>query len=180
MSTYETKLAQKLKELKVGDLVETCAMEPGFITEAEYDEAVSSELSVKPREELRAVDSWFAETVLSDVSRDLAKKYDMVFNNYGMNGSTMSNYVTTNNPMVVRYANMVDNNPDIVIIEGGRNDYNKNVPIGENGSTDTKTMKGAARFLITKIQEKYPNALIICLTVHIANLGFAFKHELKE
>ena len=95
----------------------------------------------------------------------LAKKYDMVFNNYGMNGSTMSNYVTTNNPMVVRYANMTNNNPDIVIIEGGRNDYNKNVPIGENGSTDTKTMKGAARFLITKIQEKYPNALIICLTV---------------
>lgn len=95
----------------------------------------------------------------------LAKKYDMTFNNYGMNGSTMSNFVTTNNPMVVRYANMVDNNPDIVIIEGGRNDYNKNVPIGENGSTDTKTMKGAARFLITKVQEKYPNALIICLTV---------------
>ena len=95
----------------------------------------------------------------------LAKKYDMTFNNYGMNGSTMSNYVTTNNPMVVRYTNMVDNNPDIVIIEGGRNDYNKAVPIGENGSTDTKTMKGAARFLISKVQEKYPNALIICLTV---------------
>ena len=95
----------------------------------------------------------------------LAKKYDMEFNNYGMNGSTMSNYVTTNNPMVVRYTNMVNNNPDIVIIEGGRNDYNKNVPIGENGSTDTKTMKGAARFLISKVQEKYPNALIICLTV---------------
>ena len=95
----------------------------------------------------------------------LAKKYDMTFNNYGMNGSTMSNYVTNKNPMVVRYANMVDNNPDIVIIEGGRNDYNQKVPIGENGSTDTKTMKGAARFLITKVQEKYPNALIICLTV---------------
>ena len=95
----------------------------------------------------------------------LAKKYDMEFNNYGMNGSTMSNYVTTNNPMVVRYTQMANNDPDIVIIEGGRNDYNKNVPIGENGSTDTKTMKGAARVLISKVQEKYPNALIICLTV---------------
>ena len=95
----------------------------------------------------------------------LAKKYDMEFNNYGRNGSTMSNYVTTNNPMVTRYTQMANNDPDIVIIEGGRNDYNKNVPIGENGSTDTKTMKGAARYLITKVQEKYPNALIICLTV---------------
>ena len=44
-------------------------------------------------------------------------------------------------------------------------DYNKNVPIGTNGSMDTKTMKGAARYLITKVQERYPNALIICLTV---------------
>ena len=95
----------------------------------------------------------------------LAKKYDMTYNNYGMNGSTMSNYVTTNNPMVTRYTQMVNNNPDIVIIEGGRNDYNKDVPMGENGSLDTKTMKGAARYLITKIKEKYPNALIICLTV---------------
>jgi hypothetical protein len=94
----------------------------------------------------------------------LAKKYDMVFNNYGMNGSTMSNYVTTNNPMVVRYANMVDNNPDIVFIEGGRNDYNQKVPLGTLDSTDTKTMMGAARFLITKIKEKYPNAVIICMT----------------
>ena len=95
----------------------------------------------------------------------LAKKYDMTYNNYGINGSTMSNYVTTNNPMVSRYTQMANNNPDIVIIEGGRNDYNKNVPMGEAGSLDTKTMKGAARFLITKIKEKYPNALIICLTV---------------
>ena len=95
----------------------------------------------------------------------LAKKYDMVYNNYGMNGSTMSNYVTTNNAMVDRYTNMANNDPDIIIIEGGRNDYNKNVPIGTNGSMDTKTMKGAARYLITKVQERYPNALIICLTV---------------
>lgn len=95
----------------------------------------------------------------------LAKKYDMVYNNYGVNGSTMSNYVTTNNPMVDRFSSMADNDPDIVIIEGGRNDYNKSVPIGENGSTDTKTMKGAARTLIEGVKNKYPNALIICVTV---------------
>ena len=49
----------------------------GVIDEAEYNEAVSSPLSVKPREELRVVDSWFAETVLESVSHDLAKKYDI-------------------------------------------------------------------------------------------------------
>lgn len=95
----------------------------------------------------------------------LAKKYNMTYNNYGMNGSTMSNFVTTNNPMVDRFSSMVNNNPDIVIIEGGRNDYNKSVPIGENGSTDTKTMKGATRALIEGVKQKYPNAIIICVTV---------------
>ncbi len=95
----------------------------------------------------------------------LASKYDMTYKNYGKNGSTMSNYVTTENPMVSRYSSMADNSPDIVIIEGGRNDYNKSVPIGENGSLDTKTMKGAARYLMTEIGKKYPDALIICMTV---------------
>lgn len=95
----------------------------------------------------------------------LASKYDMKYTNYGKNGSTMSNFVTTENPMVSRYSSMANNSPDIVIIEGGRNDYNKSVPIGEDGSLDTKTMKGAARYLITKIGEKYPDALIICVTV---------------
>lgn len=95
----------------------------------------------------------------------MANKYGMEYHNYGMNGSTMSNFVTTNNPMVERYTGMANNDPDIIIIEGGRNDYNKSVPIGEDGSLDTKTMKGAARYLITKLQERYPNAVVICLTV---------------
>lgn len=95
----------------------------------------------------------------------LAKKYGMEYNNYGVNGSTLSNYVTTNSPMVDRYTSMADNDPDIIVIEGGRNDYNKAVPLGEDGSMDTTTMKGAARYLITRVRERYPNATIICLTV---------------
>lgn len=95
----------------------------------------------------------------------LAAKYGMEYNNYGVNGSTISNYVTTNNPMVDRYTSIKNNNPDIIIIEGGRNDYNKSVPIGEDGSLDTTTMKGASRYLITKLREKYPDALIVCFTV---------------
>ena len=33
----------------------------------------------------------------------LGKIYEMKYTNYGKNGSTVSDYVTTNNPMVVRY-----------------------------------------------------------------------------
>lgn len=96
--------------------------------------------------------------------RLIAEKYGLTFNNFGKNGSTMSNFVDTNKPMVERYTDMPENTPDIVMIEGGRNDYNKCVPIGEDGSLDTKTFKGAARFLITELRKKYPDAKFIAMT----------------
>jgi lysophospholipase L1-like esterase len=112
-------------------------------------------------------DSYFAG---SDIDKSLvwpalmAKKYDMQFCNYGIGGSTISTYNGGKNPMVNRYKDMINNNPDIVIIEGGRNDYNISAPLGTLQSTDTATMMGASRVLITKVKEKYPNALIICVT----------------
>lgn len=96
--------------------------------------------------------------------RLMAEKYGMEFTNHGKNGSTMSDFVDTNKPMVVRYVDLPDNEPDLVFLEGGRNDYNKCVPIGDLHSTDTKTFSGAARFLITKLSEKYPNAPLLCMT----------------
>lgn len=90
--------------------------------------------------------------------------YDMKGTNYGKNGSTVSNYVTDKNPMCVRYKTMASNDPDIVIFEGGRNDYNKLVPIGTNDSTDTKTFKGALNVLIDGLIKKYPNAVIMGVT----------------
>ena len=95
----------------------------------------------------------------------LASKYNMNYKNYGINGSTISNYVTTNAPMVDRYVSMANNSPDIIIVDGGRNDFNQQVPIGEDGSLDTRTMKGATRYLFTKLREKYPNAVIIGVTM---------------
>jgi len=53
---------------------------------------------------------------------------------------------------------------DIIIVEGGRNDYNFNVPLGTLEDTTTKTMMGATRYLLTKLRERYPNAVIIGLT----------------
>lgn len=96
--------------------------------------------------------------------RLIAEKYGIEFTNLGKNGSTMSNYVDTNKPMVERWRDMPDNDPDIVMLEGGRNDYNKSVPLGEDGTMDTKTMKGAARYLLTELKKKYPNAKLIAMT----------------
>lgn len=93
----------------------------------------------------------------------LTDKYGLDCSNHGISGSQMSDH-GTRKPMVERYGAMPDNDPDIVILEGGRNDFNDRVPMGENDSTDTKTFKGAANFLITKLREKYPHALMLTIT----------------
>ena len=94
----------------------------------------------------------------------LAAKYGMTYSNKGANGSTVSDYVTTNSPMVSRYTALPAAGADIILLEGGKNDFNQNVPIGENSDTTTKTYKGALNYLITKLQERYPSAIIICVT----------------
>ena len=93
----------------------------------------------------------------------LAKKYGMNMNNYGIGGSTVSDY-TNNNPMCIRYTQMADNNPNIVLIEGGRNDFNNQVPIGTVESTDTKTFSGALNVIVDGVQKKYPSAMIVIIS----------------
>ena len=94
----------------------------------------------------------------------LGSKYNMSMNNYGKGGSTVSNKVTTNSPMCERYTSMSNNNADIILLEGGRNDFNKEVPIGSVNSYDTKTFSGALNLIIAGLKRKYPNAMIVCIS----------------
>ena len=84
-------------------------------------------------------------------------------NNYGKGGSTVSNYVNKN-PMCIRYSSMSNNNADIILLEGGRNDFNQSVPIGATDSHDKKTFSGALNVIIEGLKEKYPNAMIVCIS----------------
>lgn len=93
----------------------------------------------------------------------LADKYDVKMYNYGKGGSTVSNKVNKN-PMCERYSSMANNNADIVLLEGGRNDFNQSVPIGNKDSYDTKTFSGALNTIIKGLKEKYPNAMIVCIS----------------
>ena len=94
----------------------------------------------------------------------LGNKYNMHYVNYGIGGSTMSDFVTTNNPMVVRYKTMKKGDADIILLEGGRNDRNKEVPIGDLESRDSKTFMGSINIMLDGMLETYPNALIILVT----------------
>ena len=89
----------------------------------------------------------------------------MDMNNYGIGGSTVSNYVTEGrNPMCDRYMKMSEKTTDIVLIEGGRNDFNHDVSIGEVDSYDTTTFCGALNVIIEGMKEKYPDAMIVCIS----------------
>ena len=94
----------------------------------------------------------------------LTDKYSWTLVNDAISGCTISNYVTDRNPICDRFQNMIANTPQIVIIEGGRNDFNQKTPIGTVNSTDTKTFMGALNVIIDGMQKKYPNAMIVCIT----------------
>ena len=101
----------------------------------------------------------------------LGNKYKMDYANHGIGGSTMSDFVTTNEPMVKRITKFKKINADIVLLEGGRNDRSKLVPLGDKDSRDTKTFYGAINFMIDYVLEKNPEAFIVLVT--------AWKHSSK-
>ena len=121
----------------------------------------------------------------------LGEKYDLNLYNHGYSGSTVANYtgiiqnnnsgskgqVSALNPMVNRFDSgaprqMPDVDADIVLFDGGRNDFSRDVPLGsvynEDGSLsmDEATFCGAANSVIAQIREKYPNALILTFTCY--------------
>lgn len=96
----------------------------------------------------------------------LAQKYEMNFINYGIGGSTVSNNPNGNfQPMCDRIGRMTPVEPQIILFEGGRNDFCRNVPLGNDGDTDVTTFCGAINNCLDQLQAKYPNALIIGVTV---------------
>ena len=90
----------------------------------------------------------------------LAVAHGMTVNNYGINGCTLSTCEGGSNPIVVRYTEMEDNDPDIVVIEGGRNDFNKHAVI-KGDDTDISTYRGAIIALVKGLRQKFPRALLI-------------------
>ncbi|MGM9643296.1 MAG: SGNH/GDSL hydrolase family protein [Eubacteriales bacterium] len=97
----------------------------------------------------------------------LADEYGMTLNNYGIGGSTVSNFVGADgkdrNPMCDRISTM-KSGADIVIIEGGRNDYNVKAPLGDIDSRDKGTFAGALNCIIDEFEKKYPEAMLMGVT----------------
>lgn len=84
----------------------------------------------------------------------MAKKYGMVYNNYGQNGNGMVTDKANGDPMISRYGQM--GSADYVIVIGGKNDYNQQISL-DNFKTGVDN-------LITGLSAKYPNAKIAFMT----------------
>ena len=94
----------------------------------------------------------------------LCAKYKMDFDNQGINGATFSDCENSSNPIVKRYVDLPSEQPDFVVIEGGRNDFNKMAEIGSVTEKDPKTYLGAIAITVEGLRTKYPNAKIIAVT----------------
>ena len=84
----------------------------------------------------------------------MAKKYGMVYNNYGQNGNGMVTDKANGDPMIERYGQM--GSADYVVVIGGKNDYNQQISL-DNFRTGVDN-------LITGLSAKYPNAKIAFMT----------------
>ncbi|MGN1095915.1 MAG: SGNH/GDSL hydrolase family protein [Eubacteriales bacterium] len=94
----------------------------------------------------------------------LGLKYGMDYASYGIIGSTVSNYSAERHPMVNRISSMPNNDADIVIFQGGTNDAIFKVTVGNTDSKLATTFCGAVNSIISQLQKRYPNAVIIGIT----------------
>lgn len=92
----------------------------------------------------------------------LALKYNMTEHNLGINGNAFTADTGTGTPMSERY-NMIPES-DIIVVEGGANDKNSDVPLGNVTDTENTSFAGALNTVITGIRTMYPKATLLFLT----------------
>ena len=161
---------------------------------AKYLAASTDAVYYDALEELNVVvigDSYFDDSSVKDrLWIDLLSyKYDMELDNHGISGSTVSNSQSTiTNPSHTYYGDKkayqpmterlsdpnatkalvnMRENVDIVLFDGGRNDFTREVTLGAAtlSNTNVSTFCGAVNYCIDRLQELFPNALIIGITV---------------
>ncbi len=81
-------------------------------------------------------------------------------NNYGVSGTNISRQEGREDSYLER-APMMEHGADITIVQGGGNDANHNIPLGDIDSTDPYTYCGAIRTLIRFIRSEYPETRLL-------------------
>ncbi|KAA8830226.1 SGNH/GDSL hydrolase family protein [Bifidobacterium tissieri] len=83
--------------------------------------------------------------------------------NYGIKGSRIGVKADRDDSFIERYEAM-ERDADIVLVFGGVNDFNREVPLGEQGDTDVHTFHGAVDILLRGLVRMYPHGEIVVMT----------------
>lgn len=83
---------------------------------------------------------------------------------YAISGSSFAGGDNGRYPMVDRYESAMEEDYDIIILQGGSNDWSHNIPLGDVESRDKTTMLGAMNLMLDDFEAAWPEATIICFT----------------
>lgn len=97
----------------------------------------------------------------------VAENCGMELSNFAVSGSTLTK--CGNDPMVERCMTLPEEDFDIVIVQGGSNDWSIGAQLGETDSRDEYTLMGALNVILDHMEEQYPNATLICFTPWVSN-----------
>ena len=91
--------------------------------------------------------------------------------NVGVSGARLSSTATATDPIFSQLANIGDFSPDIIIFDGGINDYNNAVPLGTlpespTDTTITDTLLGGMQHLLYQMKIMYPFCQLYFIAVH--------------
>lgn len=103
--------------------------------------------------------------------QQVADSFGMTLYNHAISGSTLAGGSGGSNPMVDRCRALTETDVDVIIVQGGSNDWSHLIPIGEPDSHDETTMLGALNAILDHLESTYPEATIICFTPWISTGG---------
>lgn len=92
----------------------------------------------------------------------VAERCGLELSNYSISGSTLTK--GGNDPMVERCMSLPEGEYDIIIVQGGSNDWSIGAELGEKDSRDEYTLMGALNVILDHMEEMYPDATLICFT----------------
>ncbi len=83
--------------------------------------------------------------------------------NFGVKGSRLAIKADRDDSFVERLDG-IDADADVYVLFGGVNDFSRNVPLGQMGSTDTHEFYGALDYLMRTITARSPEARLVVMT----------------
>ena len=99
----------------------------------------------------------------------LADTWGVFYYDHAISGSTLGEGEHGSMPMVQRVRELPQQLLDVIIIQGGSNDWSHNIPVGDVESRDTETAMGALNTILDVLQQAHPESLLICFTPWISN-----------